>query len=52
MFGAVKNNLGMYKIKILKCSSFKWKQFFTGTTKLAGLSPCQILSVSPTVEAM
>lgn len=52
MFGAVQSDLGMDKMKVLKCSSVKWKQFFTGAIKQAGFSPCQIHSVAPSVEAI
>lgn len=51
-FGAVQSDLAMNKMKILKCSSVKWKEFFTGATKQAGFSPCQVRSVAPTVEAI
>lgn len=39
-------------MKILKCSSVKWKQFFTGAVKQAGFSLCQVPSVAPTLEAI
>lgn len=42
----------MNKMKILKCSSVKWKQFFTGAMKQEGFSLCQVQSVAPTVEAI
>lgn len=51
-FGAVHSDLAMNKMKILKCSSVKWKQFFTGAMKQEGFSLCQVQSVAPTVEAI